>query len=316
MPGIGNGSRTPGASLFHYVKWEHLLAGVSGGVIATLVLHPLDLVKIRFQVHEGSVATISRPKYNGIFDAFLQIIRKDGVTGIYRGVVPNVWGAGMSWGFYFLFYNSIKTWMQDGDPRMNLGPAKHMLAASEAGFLTLILTNPIWVVKTRMCLQYDKQTTGPSNNYKGMLDALGRIFKTEGFRGLYRGFLPGVFGISHGAVQFMAYEEMKTQYNIYRERHLDYRLKSLEYIVFAALSKIIAASTTYPYQVIRSRLQDQHRHYNGNLDIIRQIFRYEGWRGFYKGLLPSLLRVTPACCITFVVYENIISYFTVETNPS
>jgi hypothetical protein len=31
------------------VQWEHLVAGVSGGVVATLVLHPLDLVKIRFQ---------------------------------------------------------------------------------------------------------------------------------------------------------------------------------------------------------------------------------------------------------------------------
>ncbi|XP_033727359.1 mitochondrial folate transporter/carrier-like isoform X2 [Pecten maximus] len=314
MPGVGNGGNLrPGASLLHYVRWEHLLAGVSGGVIATLVLHPLDLVKIRFQVHEGTVATVSRPRYNGIMDAFLQIIRKDGVTGIYRGVVPNVWGAGMSWGFYFLFYNSLKTWMQDGDSRLNLGPAKHMLAASEAGLLTLILTNPIWVVKTRMCLQYEKQA-GSNQNYKGMFDALTRIFQNEGFRGLYRGFLPGVFGISHGAIQFMAYEEMKSQYNVYRDRHVDYRLKSLEYLVFAALSKIIAASTTYPYQVIRSRLQDQHRQYTGNLDIIRQIFRYEGWRGFYKGLFPSLLRVTPACCITFVVYENIISYFTQNNN--
>lgn len=34
-------------------------------------------------------------------------------------------------------------------------------------------------------------------------------------------------------------------------------------------------------------------------------FRYEGTRGFYKGLLPSLLRVTPATAITFVVYENV-----------
>lgn len=33
-------------------------------------------------------------------------------------------------------------------------------------------------------------------------------------------------------------------------------------------------------------------------------FRREGVRGFYKGLLPSLLRVTPATALTFVVYEN------------
>ncbi|XP_060084743.1 mitochondrial folate transporter/carrier-like [Ylistrum balloti] len=312
MPNSGSSHR-PGANFFSHMKWEHLLAGVSGGVTSTLVLHPLDLVKIRFQVHEGGVAGVSRPMYNGLKDAFLQIVRKDGVTGMYRGVVPNVWGAGTAWGLCFFSYNSIKTWMQDGDTQVNLGPAKHMLAAFEAGFMTLTLTNPIWVVKTRICLQYDQQVPS-SKNYKGMADALVRIFQMEGFRGLYRGFLPGVFGISQYAVQFMAYEEMKSRYNIYQGCNADYRLKSLEYIVFAALSKIIAASTTYPYQVIRSRLQDQHRDYGGILDIISQIFRYEGWRGFYKGLLPSLLRVTPACCITFVVYENIISYYTTKTS--
>ncbi|XP_060078702.1 mitochondrial folate transporter/carrier-like [Ylistrum balloti] len=131
MPNSGSSHR-PGANFFSHMKWEHLLAGVSGGVTSTLVLHPLDLVKIRFQVHEGGVAGVSRPMYNGLKDAFLQIIRKDGVTGMYRGVVPNVWGAGTSWGLYFFFYNSIKTWMQDGDTQVNLGPAKHMLAASEA----------------------------------------------------------------------------------------------------------------------------------------------------------------------------------------
>lgn len=307
MPSLIGTTQPSGAGLLRHVKWEHLFAGVSGGVMATLVLHPLDLVKIRFQVHEGTVAT-TRPQYRGVLDAFRQIVRQDGVSGVYRGVVPNIWGAGVSWGFYFLFYNSIKTWMQDGNPQVNLGPAKHMLAASEAGLLTLILSNPIWVVKTRMCLQYDAQSSAQTT-YKGMIDSLVKIYKLEGVGGLYRGFLPGVFGISHGAVQFMVYEEMKNRYNIHRDRPVDYRLKSMEYIFFAAVSKIIAASTTYPYQVVRSRLQDQHRHYAGNMDVIRQVYRYEGWRGFFKGLWPSLLRVTPACCITFVVYENIISYY-------
>lgn len=34
--------------LFSHVKIENLVAGLSGGVVSTLVLHPLDLVKIRF----------------------------------------------------------------------------------------------------------------------------------------------------------------------------------------------------------------------------------------------------------------------------
>lgn len=37
-----------GVSLLNHIKYEHLLAGVSGGAISTLILHPLDLMKIRF----------------------------------------------------------------------------------------------------------------------------------------------------------------------------------------------------------------------------------------------------------------------------
>ncbi|XP_046363036.1 mitochondrial folate transporter/carrier-like isoform X2 [Haliotis rufescens] len=294
-------------SMVRNIKWEYLVAGISGGVVSTLVLHPLDLVKIRFQVNEGYGVT-KRPKYNGIVHALRSIARSDGFVGLYQGVTPNIWGAGMSWGLYFFFYNSIKTKMNEGDSKRNLGPGCHIMAATGAGFTTLVLTNPIWVTKTRLCLQYDKPGAPTSSvHYKGMADALFKIYKFEGIRGLYKGFVPGVFGISHGALQFMAYEEMKTVYNTYRNQANDTRLGSAEYVVFAALSKMFAASTTYPYQVLRSRIQDQHREYGGIRDIIRQIFKYEGVYGFYKGLAPSLLRVTPACAITFVVYENMVT---------
>lgn len=81
-------------------------------------------------------------------------------------------------------YNAIKTWIQGGNARTPLGPGLHMLAAAEAGILSLVMTNPIWVVKTRLCLQYDDLTE--SKRYKGMVDGLSKIYKTEGIRGLYR----------------------------------------------------------------------------------------------------------------------------------
>ncbi|XP_046363035.1 mitochondrial folate transporter/carrier-like isoform X1 [Haliotis rufescens] len=295
-------------SMVRNIKWEYLVAGISGGVVSTLVLHPLDLVKIRFQVNEGYGVT-KRPKYNGIVHALRSIARSDGFVGLYQGVTPNIWGAGMSWGLYFFFYNSIKTKMNEGDSKRNLGPGCHIMAATGAGFTTLVLTNPIWVTKTRLCLQYDKPGAPTSSvHYKGMADALFKIYKFEGIRGLYKGFVPGVFGISHGALQFMAYEEMKTVYNTYRNQANDTRLGSAEYVVFAALSKMFAASTTYPYQVLRSRIQDQHREYGGIRDIIRQIFKYEGIRGLYKGLGVYLWHVTPNICIVFLLYEYITNW--------
>lgn len=49
-------------------------------------------------------------------------------------------------------YNSIKTWVQGGNSKTPLGPTMHMLLAAQAGILTLIMTNPVWVVKTRYVL--------------------------------------------------------------------------------------------------------------------------------------------------------------------
>lgn len=52
------------------------------------------------------------------------------------------------------------------------------------GAMTLCLTNPIWVTKTRLVLQY---SSDPSQKlYRGMVDALVKIYRQEGVAGLYR----------------------------------------------------------------------------------------------------------------------------------
>ncbi|CAG5133430.1 unnamed protein product [Candidula unifasciata] len=291
-------------SFVTHVRFEHLAAGVTGGVVSSLALHPLDLIKVRFQVDEGpGKKVIARPHYNGVIHAFRAIVQTDGWKGLYRGVTPNVTGAGLSWGFYFFFYNTTKTWMQGGDTTKNLGPGRHMMIASLAGLATLTLTNPIWVSKTRMCLHYGN----PGNvQFVGMWETLIGVYRKEGIRGLYRGFLPGIFGISHGALQFMAYEELKTLYSRHRNQPLDTRLSSLEYLTFAALSKMFAATITYPYQVLRSRLQDQHRSYNGVLDVLKQIWVQESCRGLFKGLGVYLIHILPNTMIVFGVYEMVV----------
>lgn len=293
-------------STFRTVKYEHLVAGISGGVISTLLLHPLDLLKIRFAVDDGTKS--SGRKYTGVKNAFSSIIRSEGMTGLYRGVTPNTVGAGSAWGFYFLFYNTIKTEKQKGDSQKQLTPTDHLVAATQAGILTLGLTNPIWVVKTRLCLQYEFQgskTGDTSRHYSGMMDAFRKIIKYEGFLGLYKGFTPGLFGVSHGAVQFMAYEELKTSYNKYRRKPIDAKLSSAEYLIFAAISKFFAAVTTYPYQVVRARLQDANCSYTGVVDCIRTTVKKEGVSGLYKGLTPYLVHVMPNICLVFVIYEKI-----------
>lgn len=291
---------TSKANIFNQIKYEHLIAGISGGVTSTLILHPLDVIKIRFAVNDGRMTTV--PKYNGIINAFRTIYRQESFKGLYKGVAPNILGAGASWGLYFFFYNAIKLKLQKGNIDTKLGAGTHLLAASEAGFITLLITNPIWIVKTRLCLQYGSVST---MKYTGTVDCLVKIYQADGFKGYYKGLLPGIFGVSHGAIQFMVYEELKKIHSQIYNQPLSTKLDTVEYLMFAAISKLIAAALTYPYQVVRARLQNQYYTYGGTMDCIKQTWVYEGWRGFYKGLGTNLIRVTPATMITFLTYENV-----------
>uniref|UniRef100_A0A6G1S532 Solute carrier family 25 member 32 n=1 Tax=Aceria tosichella TaxID=561515 RepID=A0A6G1S532_9ACAR len=308
------------------MSYEHLVAGIVGGLTSTVVLHPLDLLKVRFAVSDGQ--SESKKNYKNIRNAFSTIVREEGFKGLYKGVIPNCLGAGTAWGLYFLFYNSAKKHMLDSSQVDHLGPLRHMAAGACAGALTTTITNPIWVVKTRLCLQYGQLTTTvdpaptataatsairaatkesslpASKQYSGTWDALKKVYKYEGVTGLYRGFVPGLLGVSHGAVQLATYEEMKKFYLEKNNLPHDHNLGTLQYLTCAALSKLVAASITYPYQVVRARLQDQHVSYEGVFDVVKKTWRNEGLVGFYKGLGPSLLRVVPASALTFVVYEK------------
>jgi solute carrier family 25 folate transporter 32 len=107
--------------------------------------------------------------------------------------------------------------------------------------------------------------------------------RTEGLKGFWRGLLPSLFGISHGAVQFAAYEQLKNRRRA--QRGSTGTLSNWDYLLLSGSSKIFAGSVTYPYQVVRVRLQtyDAESTYRGARDAVVQIWTKEGVRGFYKG---------------------------------
>ena len=171
----------------------------------------------------------------------------------------------------------------------------------EPGVRTAVATNPIWVIKTRML-------STPSSHpgaYKSILDGTRHLYDSEGLLGFYRGLVPSLFGVSHGALQFMAYEQLK----IYKGHNLEGGQKELgatDFLALSGLAKIFAGSATYPYQVVRARLQmyDADRTYKSARDVVAQVWRKEGVAGFYKGLGPNLLRVMPSTWMTFLMYEK------------
>lgn len=283
---------------------KYFLAGVAGGSLSSCVLHPLDLIKIRLSVSDGKS---SRPKYRNIFHLTSSVIKQRGIKGMYSGVTPSVVGASLSWGFYFFFYYNIKAYLTGNNKEKQLSTFDSLACGCLSGSMTLVLTNPIWIAKTRMCLMYETSTV----QYRGVLHTLSHLIKENGIRGLYKGMVPGLMGTSHGAIQFLVYERLKHWNRKRKNMQPSDKIGTFDVLAMSAGSKLVAASSTYPYQVVRSRLQDQHRSYTGVLDVVKSTWRNESWMGFYKGLGPSLMRVVPACCLTFYTYESVLYYLNV-----
>jgi solute carrier family 25 (mitochondrial folate transporter), member 32 len=328
---------------------------------------------------EAGAASKARAHTTVSLRAQLRMAASRGPAGLFQGVTPSLAGSGLSWGLYFFGYEFMKRELvqlqrkrqrrkseKGGDGRPDepivLGPVEHSVAALSSSVMTQLLTNPIWVLKTRMQLHGSTPVAGggggagagsspPSvGNYRGVVSGLLTILREEGIRGWYVGLIPALAGTSHGMVQFAIYEELK---RLLREHPSllgrsnrspsgdsddgsagdvgsgsggathPRPLNEVEIFAASSVSKVTAVCVTYPYQVVRARMHERpsagsaagdalspQYKYDGVRHVLRVVWSEGGIRGFYAGLLPGILRVTPAGVLTLLAYEKFVQFGT------
>lgn len=230
-------------------------SGLLAGLLSSLIFHPIDVIKIRSQVDEASFS-----KRQTLYQRVRMVYGDAGIRGFYRGLAPACLASSVAWGFYFLFYEPLKTNLADWNQNLVLegvvvddsfqtqsqhtqrftNATVHFTASTFAGGLTVLLTNPIWVIKTRMELQQSN-----AEHYRGTIDAFRQIRHQEGIAGLYRGILPALILTSNGAIQFMIYEDLKARLEVFHEGTPSWA----EIFAVGVVSKVVATTVTYPYQV-------------------------------------------------------------------
>lgn len=213
-----------------------MIAGFMGGVVSTTLLMPLDIVKLRLQVTES--ANPNRPFR--FFRIIGGIVKHEGVLGLYQGWTPAVIGSAVSWGGYFYFYEGFKRRLIDykvskqqqpapsnivGVPKgatipsatVALTSLDNFVLACSAGAVMVAMTNPIWLIKTRMQLQMRRASEQHSiKPYNNMVDAFRTIIRDEGWLALYKGSGPAMLLTSHGGVQFVVYEYLRKHFHFGR----------------------------------------------------------------------------------------------------
>ncbi|PHZ15093.1 mitochondrial carrier [Rhizopus microsporus ATCC 52813] len=178
------------------------LAGICTGITqAVTLVTPLEMIKVRQQTE--IVQNQKQRKYHGLINTASIIVRQEGFTALYSGLLATV--ARQSWGLLVKFtaYIELKAMFQkaSSDPNASLQPWQHMFSGGMANVLVGVLNSPPDVVKTRL------QDSGSS--YKNTWDCVKSMAKQEGITSFFRGSWLRIIRIAPGgAIQFAMYEQL------------------------------------------------------------------------------------------------------------
>ena len=166
----------------------NFVAGISGGLVSSFITHPLDVVLTRMQAQDGRSHV---QRYKSTVNALSTIVKNEGFRNLYAGIIPALVGSTASWGIYFLGYNYLRSLTrihfhggqsEHSDNQAELSPLSTLSCAVATGCFSTVITQPIWLVKTRLQLQHQ----GSHIQYTGMIHCFTDIVENEGASALFR----------------------------------------------------------------------------------------------------------------------------------
>lgn len=174
----------------------HLAAAACAGIVTSTATNPIWLVKTRLQLDKAT-STGTR-QYKNSWDCITQVIRKEGVPGLYRGLTASYLGVAES-SIQWVLYEQMKLFIKSREEHRKLnGAVSSKLdsilnwcatsgAAGAAKFMASLITYPHEVVRTRL-RQAPSQNGKPK--YTGLVSCFKVIIKEEGFFSMYSGLTP------------------------------------------------------------------------------------------------------------------------------
>ncbi|CAL0325167.1 unnamed protein product [Lupinus luteus] len=175
--------------------FAHLTAGALGGIAASLIRVPTEVVKQRMQTRQFTSAS----------GAVRYIASKEGFRGLYAGYGSFLLRDLPFDAIQFCIYEQIRIGYKLA-ARRDLNDPENALIGAFAGALTGAITTPLDVIKTRLMIQ------GSGNQYKGIVDCVQTIIKEEGPSALLKGVGPRVLWIGIGGSIFFGVLESSKRF--------------------------------------------------------------------------------------------------------
>ncbi|KAJ1815499.1 Mitochondrial dicarboxylate transporter [Coemansia sp. RSA 2598] len=269
---------------------------------AACFTHPIDLIKVQLQTSTSPTKALYATR---------RIVQEAGILGLYNGLSAALLRQGTYTMSRFAVYDLVKDQLKHSDGS-HLMIHEVALATLLSGLAGGIVGNPAEILNVRM--QNDQALPlHLRRNYKNALHGLFLMLRDEGPRSLAIGLTPSLIRATLAtASQFVSYDFLKDQLLA-----AGYPDSISVHFSASFIAGLVATTVCSPADVLKSRtmaaLQMQSR---GKIGVGRMrappiwrtcssIYKNEGFRAFFKGWLPSYIRLCPQLVITFVIYEKL-----------
>lgn len=287
-----------------------LLSGGVAGAVSRTCTAPFDRLKVFLITRQpdlggaptGGVSTpVSGVKV--ITNAVARIYSEGGILAFWTGNGLSVAKIFPESAIKFFAYESAKRtfakyWDHVEDPR-EISSISRFLSGGIGGISSQLSIYPLETLKTQMMSN--------AGNKRSFMQAVRQLYALGGLRAYYRGLTVGLIGVfPYSAIDMSTFEALKLTY-VKSTGKEEPGVMAL--LAFGSISGSVGATSVYPLSLVRTRLQasgspGHPQRYTGVWDVTVKTWERDGWRGFYRGLFPTLAKVVPAVSISYVVYEH------------
>ncbi|KAF4986764.1 hypothetical protein FDECE_15782 [Fusarium decemcellulare] len=293
-------------NLLHSPAMKAALPFINGGIsgmVATTVIQPVDMVKVRIQL--AGEGTTTGPKPTPL-NVTRQIIASGKVLDLYTGLSAGLLRQAVyttaRLGMFDTLMGTLAT--RAKSEGRSVGFTERAAAGLTAGGIAAMIGNPADLALIRM--QSDGlKPLAERKNYKSVIDALGGIAKSEGVAALWAGAAPTVvraMALNFGQLAF--FSEAKAQLKQHTE--LSSRTQTLS---ASAIAGFFASFFSLPFDFVKTRLQKQQKGpdgklpYRGMVDCFSKVAKQEGLGRFYRGFGTYYVRIAPHAMVTLIVAD-------------
>lgn len=275
----------------------------AAGCVADLVTFPLDTAKVRLQIQGESKPSLKdqRVKFRGVFGTIFTMVKTEGPRSLYSGLVAGLHRQMSFASVRIGLYDSMKQFYSRGSESAGIGT--RIMAGCTTGAMAVTFAQPTDVVKIRFQAQSRLLESGSVKRYSSTFDAYRTIARDEGVRGLWKGALPN---ITRNAI--VNCSELVT-YDIIKELILKNKLMTDNmpcHFVAGFAAGFCTTIVASPVDVVKTRFMNSTPgKYSGAMNCALTMLMKEGPTAFYKGFVPSFLRLGSWNIVMFVSFEQI-----------